>query len=73
MPSRLGRLEFARSPAGVRSFRVRCALSDRVERGYAAPRYAGRLLRGARWDYLPRLGWVSPEGLASLRRGVPDA
>jgi len=60
-----------------RQFRVRCAVTGRVEHGCAAPGPAKKMLRELGWDYLPRqalaghtasAGWVSPEGLETLRK-----
>jgi len=51
-----------------RQFRVRCAVTGRVEHGCAAAGPAKKMLRELGWDYLPRQGWVSPEGLETLRK-----
>jgi hypothetical protein len=71
--TRPGRFEdttiYVRPDGGAfRQFRVRCAVTGRVEHGCAAPGPAKKMLRELGWDYLPRQGWVSPEGLETLRK-----
>jgi len=66
--TRPGRFEDTTIYIYFRQFRVRCAVTGRVEHGCAAAGPAKKMLRELGWDYLPRQGWVSPEGLETLRK-----